>query len=678
MWQTLKRIIRCASGQMAIFIAIIFQVLFVFFAMIINIGLLVHDKINLQNSVDLAAYYAASKQAEVLNAMAHVNYQIRQTYKLMAYRLRVVGGFGYNGHPARLDYGGPLAEALFPSVISGTPFLMADQPAVCITHKGWRDFSDAGDNESLCQSANNTVSQIPSSPVIFALNPLNAQLSNYIEQIKGQITETCKRGGLANWRFAAIINYMYKKDIVRRKMAFLKFARNLSDDENGFMDLDGQPVRGGTASTLEKNLTSGNKRNLKEMSIFNSLATKIENGRPLWISDLEIDPIVRYVLHTPGSGSGCSNSIEVVSTMPPNVETNDPDGALRSMIGEPPRGNIFHSTRGFEKNPWYMAYVGVSAKTFSKPPFAPFGSPVELKAVAFAKPFGGRIGPWDTVSWERESPTSNPGAAKVDPLAVPRSSPSNQPTGDLAKDSIFLPNYSKYPGDKFGLKSSLSMSMGRGLLNKDDVNLRPYTNHYQTLKTLGSPQGDDLPFAEAVPNGGVLRQAELAAVSPDIFDAIYYSVEPQFYRYYVNRGPQSLGIGAGAPDDHGSIGGTSSIANAYVLLEASRSAFTINNTIDYFFLTKKPSQLLTGWAQEQEADYSFPANKFAECSSIPEPNSNEPPTPGDCIIGGRTGYSVKIVSRDYLLSQEHSLGGVGAGNGNIKNPPPSALWGGGN
>ena len=47
------------KGQMAIFVALSFQVLFVFFAMVVNIGLIVHDKINLQNSVDLAAYYGA-------------------------------------------------------------------------------------------------------------------------------------------------------------------------------------------------------------------------------------------------------------------------------------------------------------------------------------------------------------------------------------------------------------------------------------------------------------------------------------------------------------------------------------------------------------------------------------------------------------------------------------------
>ena len=55
------------KGQMAIFAALMFQVLFVFFAMAINVSLIVHDKINLQNSADLAAYYGAAKQAEILN-----------------------------------------------------------------------------------------------------------------------------------------------------------------------------------------------------------------------------------------------------------------------------------------------------------------------------------------------------------------------------------------------------------------------------------------------------------------------------------------------------------------------------------------------------------------------------------------------------------------------------------
>ena len=55
------------KGQISIFAILIFPVLFMIFAMSINITLVVHDKINLQNSVDLAAYYGAMKQAEMLN-----------------------------------------------------------------------------------------------------------------------------------------------------------------------------------------------------------------------------------------------------------------------------------------------------------------------------------------------------------------------------------------------------------------------------------------------------------------------------------------------------------------------------------------------------------------------------------------------------------------------------------
>ena len=81
---------RTATGQMAIFAILIFQSLFFLFAMSLNVALVVHDKINLQNSADLAAYYGAMKQAEMMNAIAHINYQIRQSWKLLAWRYRVL------------------------------------------------------------------------------------------------------------------------------------------------------------------------------------------------------------------------------------------------------------------------------------------------------------------------------------------------------------------------------------------------------------------------------------------------------------------------------------------------------------------------------------------------------------------------------------------------------------
>ena len=78
------------TGQLSIFVVLIFQALFILFAMSLNVALVVHDKINLQNSVDIAAYYGAMKQAEMMNAIAHINYQIRQSWKLLVWRYRVL------------------------------------------------------------------------------------------------------------------------------------------------------------------------------------------------------------------------------------------------------------------------------------------------------------------------------------------------------------------------------------------------------------------------------------------------------------------------------------------------------------------------------------------------------------------------------------------------------------
>ena len=95
------------KGQVSFFIALTFQILFIFFAMVVNVGLLVHHKINLQNSVDMAAYYGASKQAEVMNAIAHINYQMRQSFKLLTWRYRMVGSSGdQTYHPAIKNFSG--------------------------------------------------------------------------------------------------------------------------------------------------------------------------------------------------------------------------------------------------------------------------------------------------------------------------------------------------------------------------------------------------------------------------------------------------------------------------------------------------------------------------------------------------------------------------------------------
>src|SRR5690606_33447098 len=151
-------------GQMAIFIALIFQVLFVFFAMIVNVGLIVHDKINLQNSVDIAAYYAAQRQAEILNAIAHHNYQIRQAWKLLSWRLRVLGDLGYRGHPLQQTAGNNLNDQ---GAFGETATQAFRVPTVCVNHGAW------GNKQNMCYSENISIPQIPDFKIINPFLPGN-------------------------------------------------------------------------------------------------------------------------------------------------------------------------------------------------------------------------------------------------------------------------------------------------------------------------------------------------------------------------------------------------------------------------------------------------------------------------------------------------------------------------
>lgn len=73
------------KGQIAILIALAFGLIFLLIAMVVNIGFLVAAKINLQNSVDMAAYAGAAQQARYLTEIGKWNYEMRRNYKAMSF-----------------------------------------------------------------------------------------------------------------------------------------------------------------------------------------------------------------------------------------------------------------------------------------------------------------------------------------------------------------------------------------------------------------------------------------------------------------------------------------------------------------------------------------------------------------------------------------------------------------
>jgi hypothetical protein len=665
--------IRNQRGQMAIFVALIFQVLFVLFAMAINVALVVHDKINLQNAVDLSAYYAAQRQAELLNAIAHQNYQIRQAWKLLAWRYRALGTMGLqrppDTHPVwpRGNQGPLRTEAPFgPALDPG--------PAVCVTYKGvWKDVTT---DENLCNRKNLVIPPLPSTPVIAGFNPFNLIISAISDRLVAQFNDACDVHGAINWWYAASILKAFREDQRNRKQVIFALADGLGADPSGdFVDIQGNSVLAGARKVFEKNLTFENEQGNPQMRLFNSFAGL--KGKQ-WLTEMNVQPMVVYVDVAPGAA--CASVNRNVYDLPQRTSARtvaqqrfDPDGSLQAFAQDTVirGGDFYNYAVGVEKNPWYVAYVGVQAETQPRQLFFPFGGGITLRARAFAKPFGGRIGPWFSARWPANSNYSV--GEKVDGLLPPRRPPDSIAFDD-PDDTTRYANYSRFPGDRLGLMSNLALAALNGQSNIK-INYDDFRNIAATIM-MGAPN-DPLafPLNGASPESYTYRNFELSAIAPDLFDITYYSIEPNYdehYRKHIEANRERLGL----PNDvplRGDLGFRNGISawQSYVVERQMRIARDYHAQEAFYFVRDK-SHLLTDWAigSLNLQEYEFP-DVFGRCS-FPDTDT-ELKSPGSCHSdGGRTGYSVKLVSRDFLLNRPVPYGGPGEPEGLLLNPPPTS------
>jgi len=650
-------------GQAAIFVALIFNVLFVFFAMSINVALVVHDKINLQNSADMAAYYAASKQAEMLNAIAHQNYQIRQSYKLLAWRYRVLGTMGlYQEAP----------NPVWLNDISDAAFSQGERPSLCVTYKP--TWIEVPDNENLCNRPNLRIPPLPEVRVIAGFLGINHGIAALSRQLRLQFDIQCQRLGAYNWWFAMSILHAYRLDQRNRKQVIYALAKNLSGGQNGdFRDLDGSSVLAGARQTFLKNLTFANRESFEKGGGEFTLLNSLEGIDPKeWLPEVQITPTLIYT--DVNNEPGCNASPQPISNLPERPGARDvlnqpfPQGLQASAlipwrVVDLLQDSDFQFSIGVEKNPWYMPYVGVKVKTTPRQIFFPFGSGLEMFARSFAKPFGGRIGPWYQSRWERGAKTSE--GDLVDGQMAPRASFTNSPD-----DPRRLPNYSRYPGDPLGLKSKLAINSLVGLANLG-ISFDTYKNIKEDIST-GAPN-DILAWDGGNGTSPDVRSFEIAALAPDLFDITYYSIEPNYTKNYYEKlqaNKAQLGIPFDTPirPDLGHNGSTIPTYSVQEQMALARQRGSQRSEAYYF--VREKAHLLTSWLPGSEPftyDVQDSLKNFGRCE-VPDDNLKFP-NPGSCVAGGgRTGYSVKLINRDALLSTQHKIGGGAAANA-LLNPP---------
>lgn len=82
------------KGQLSIFLAISLMIVITLLGFIVNVGLFVKAKINLQNAVDAAAFSGAAVQARQLSNIGYLNWEMRNNYKEWMYKYYVLGQLG--------------------------------------------------------------------------------------------------------------------------------------------------------------------------------------------------------------------------------------------------------------------------------------------------------------------------------------------------------------------------------------------------------------------------------------------------------------------------------------------------------------------------------------------------------------------------------------------------------
>jgi hypothetical protein len=740
------RFIRNSKGQVAIFVALMFQVLFLFFAMIVNVGLLVHHKINLQNSVDLAAYYGASKQAEVLNAIAHVNYQIRQSWKLLVWRQKVLGTAGVDP----TDPSFPVAKLLANGAsvqdtmagsdsppYEGKSIIYSEKPTFCISYDPHEVYESNAKGENTCKHIYEPTVQakLPAANVLYIPGFLSfgTQVAAAITQAAKQASTRCADVGSLNYFVGGSFIAAHYRDADERAFLMNVLASGLSSNTDNFYELSGDQVKTGLEKTLKKNLTSANNASV-EYEIFNSMGTSPckdphdEDGgnAPTWLVPIYTMPVWRYwdCYSSGQAGTGVKLSSQakqlVGSQLPTDLTNANPDyqAAVKQISTLLP---YRRTLVGFEKDPWCVPYIGVKATAKPKIPFMPL-SEITITAESYAKPFGGRVGPWYVKDWPQGQSGSSREAYHAnnrDPSMVESIGPVRvtSTSGIQVDDATWASNVARFPGDPWGFNSEKVLAyFQRAILgtaiappnvpggtnyypnlyptpkeypfpveSDSSVSLKYYDNvasDYTASGPLDSLSWDQQSLPGQAPR---LRLMEIAAMAPTLFDLAYYSIDPDFYHNYFTKIESTIAAGTrpGWKNQYFLLGDYGWRANdpkarqmnIFDQIRIQRDVGAIPGSLESDtsmpYVVKKPMHLLNSWAEDNLLDYKNNSSKFAKCYSPGDSDYEKPmnpPAPGNCVDGGRVGYSVKFISKDWLNSSDLELGGTGV-TGPLRNPP---------
>ncbi len=416
-------------GQLTIFFAISMLMLITILAFVVNVGLYVKAKINLQNAVDAAAWSGAAVQSRQLTSIAHLNWEMRNTYKEWMFKYYVLGQFGVpTVEDPTTNAGAQMNFRLWDNISSrATTLDKYNIPSVCIHFSG---------SYNVCK-----IYSLPGLPSFenVGLPDLDEMHNAFEDMIVEQKALSCSKRSLLNFNVTAAWAYGTKTSnqqlfeqapsIATHRVGAWPKAVELAFRIRNLEYLVNTPPKGGLClgggisgcvedvQSLEaagipnnersvkafysawKNLGNSFDREMKDSFVLTELAPRAytPSDNQYHVSNLFIPSekiygkqyldLRLYLLNLVSFYSLFAPMSEANSTVFPGINT---EGACSvSKVGIPVPGYPF----GFDKNPAVVTYYAVKGEAEFNGLFNPFRSSTKLTAYAAAKPFGGRIGP---------------------------------------------------------------------------------------------------------------------------------------------------------------------------------------------------------------------------------------------------------------------------------------------
>ncbi len=404
------------SGQVSLLISMMMVTFILFFAFVINVGMLVNAKINLQNAADLAAYAGAAVQARQLNDISYINYDMRRAYKKFLYRYYVVGNMFALTHPNNVNSDAPRIWAHDPNEPNSP---VGNVPGVCIAFNPELNNycqvprlgsivippTSSGGLDQINDTLNGTLSEIEKARQndcmvlggtnrtvlklwLWNFEPSLDQFSQNISSVPPMAAAVAKVKGLVlglgllpklfihRMRIETLKNYINHKPYRGVNINSIQQIMTAGDTSarervnNAFMTawstLGNHTFQDSESITMDELIPEGtdgsNLINLKPIKVsFDAFATDFvvyQNGNPV-----EVGTVV----------AGDSPGVECRPYLTPvNV---GPDIEV-----------------GVFKDPKVLTYYAVRLQAKANLLFSPWGA-VTLRAYAAAQPFGSRIGP---------------------------------------------------------------------------------------------------------------------------------------------------------------------------------------------------------------------------------------------------------------------------------------------